>query len=367
MTWLTTRPAEGCVADQRFARRGPTVRMGVAGGIVFQEARQLGVKFGPTGQAPTGQKAALQDTKEACGLLEPGAVCGGAMPHVPVCWLTQKRPAFSLPWQLRGLTGHLAPPGHEAADLQAPGGVEIVHEPIVALHPRYALGDVLEMGDTVRTLPGGPDGPSALPGGHDQRVDQYAGAVAYVCIRASFTFAGLGRCGRGGALKDLHARLCIAAEHQAALVIRLQGLDVELAQVVGFRRARLVVALEPIRTFVRRQIDRVEEAPNGRAADGLGLPVAQQGGHDLIERPPCDRAPLLLRHLAGDSDDRHAGARGHGARSPRAGGILEARKAEGGIPSSPRTHGAIGAVEVTTDLYVSGGIRLRRSQDNPSA
>src|SRR6478672_3262020 len=129
------------------------------------------------------------------------------------------------------------------------------------------------MGDKVRTLPGGPDSPSDLPGGHDQRVDQYAGAVAYVFILASFTFAGLGRFGRGGALKDLHARFFIATDHQAALWIRLPGLDVELAKVVGFRRERLVVAIEPILTFVRLQIDLLEDAPNGRAAAGLGLPV----------------------------------------------------------------------------------------------
>ena len=64
MTLLATRPAEWCVADQRLARIGPTVRMGIAGVIVFQEALQLGVKFGRTAKAPTGQKAALQDTKE---------------------------------------------------------------------------------------------------------------------------------------------------------------------------------------------------------------------------------------------------------------------------------------------------------------
>jgi hypothetical protein len=289
------------------------------------------------------------------------------MTHVPVRRITQKRPAFCLPWPLLGLQGHRAPPGPEAADLQAPGGVEMVQDPIGALHPREALVDVREMGDKVRTLPGGPDGPSELPGGPDHRVEQDAGAVASVCIRASFTFAGLGRCGWGGARKDLQARLCIAAEPPSALLSRLQGLDVALAKVVGFRRARLVVALEPIRTLVRLQSDLVEDGPHGRAADGLGLPVAQQGCHDRIERPPCDRVPLLLRQRAGDSADRHAGARGNGARSPRAGSILAVRKAACVLPSSPLTHGAIGAVEVPTDLYSSGGIRSRRSQDHPSA
>ena len=58
------------------------------------------------------------------------------MKHMPVRRITQKRPALCLPGQLPGLKGHLAPPGHQAADLQAPVGVEIVHDPIVALHPR---------------------------------------------------------------------------------------------------------------------------------------------------------------------------------------------------------------------------------------
>ena len=136
MILLATRPAEWRVADQRFARIGPTVRMGVAGVIVFQEALPSGVKFGPTGKAPTGQKATLQDAKEAFCLLEPGAVFGGEMTHVPVRRSTQKRPALCLPGQLRGLKGPLAPPGHQAAALQAPVGVEIGHDPIVALHPR---------------------------------------------------------------------------------------------------------------------------------------------------------------------------------------------------------------------------------------
>ena len=281
MTLLATRPAAWRVADQRFARRGPTVRMGVAGVIVCQAARQLGVKFGPPGTAPTGQKATLQDAKEAVCLIEPGAVFGGEMKHVLVRRITQKRPAFCRPGPLLGLKGHLAPPGHEAADLQTPVGVEIVHEPIVALHPRYALGDVLERGHKVRTLPGGPDGPSDLPGGHDQRVDQHAGAVANGLILASFTFARLGRFGRGGALEHLHARFFIATDHQAALLISPQRLDVELAHGVGFRRERLVVASEPIRTRVRLQIDLLEDAPHGRAADGIGLHVAQQGRPDL--------------------------------------------------------------------------------------
>src|SRR4029453_9157514 len=110
------------------------------------------------------------------------------------------------------------------------------------------------MGDEVKDLPGGPDGPSDLSGGHDQRVDQHAGTVAYVLMLAAFTFAGLGRFGGGGVLEHLHASFFIAADHQAALLIRPERLDVELANGVGFRRERLVVAIEPIRTLVRLQI-----------------------------------------------------------------------------------------------------------------
>jgi hypothetical protein len=76
VTWLATRPAAWRVADQQFARIGPTVRMGVTDVIVFQEARLLGVKFRPTGKAPTGQKAARPEAKAAVRLLEPGAVFG---------------------------------------------------------------------------------------------------------------------------------------------------------------------------------------------------------------------------------------------------------------------------------------------------
>ena len=117
------------------------------------------------------------------------------------------------------------------------------------------MGDRLERGDEVRALPGGPEGPSDLPGGPDQRVDQHAGAVANVLRLASFTFAGLGRFGRGGALEHWHASFFIATDHHAALLISPQRLDVELADGVGCRRERLGVALEPLLTLVRLQLD----------------------------------------------------------------------------------------------------------------
>jgi hypothetical protein len=367
VTWLATRPAAWRGADQRFARRGPTVRLGVTGVRVCQEARPLGGKCRPPGKAPTGQKAARQDAKEAFRLLEPGAVFGGEMPHGPVRRIPQQRSALCLPGQRLGLTGPLAPPGPQAADFQAPGGVERVHEPIGALPPREALGDVLERGAEGRALPGGPDGPSDRPGGHGQRVDPHAGPVADVRRHASCTVAGRGRCGWGGALAPVPASVFSAAAPHAALVIRPQRVAVELAPVVGLRRAWLVVALEPIRPLVRLQIDRLEDAPHGRAAEAIGSHGVQHGRHALLSRPTCDRAPLVVRHLAGHGAERHAGARGNGARSPRAGGIVPARQAERVVPPSPRAHGVVGAGEVTADLSGIGGVHIRRPQANPSA
>jgi len=49
-------------------------------------------------------------------------------------------------------TGHVAPLGHQPADREAPVGLEIIHDPVVALHSRELLEDMGPMRGEV--LPG---------------------------------------------------------------------------------------------------------------------------------------------------------------------------------------------------------------------
>src|SRR2546426_316687 len=118
------------------------------------------------------------------------------------------------------------------------------------------------MGHEIRGFAGTPNGPSNLASGYGQGVDQHPRAVADVLMFASLTPPRLGRFGRYFAFEDLHARFFIAADHQTALLIEGQRLGVQLTDGVGFGSKVLVVAMKPIRTFVRLKIDVVQDPPD---------------------------------------------------------------------------------------------------------
>ena len=113
--------------------------MGVTGIVIFQKALQAAFKVLGAAKTATGQKATVQDAKEQLGLIEPRAMFRGEMKDMTVAGIAQKGPALHSFFELVGLKGHLAPPGHQAADVQAPVGVQVVHHPVVALHTRQAV------------------------------------------------------------------------------------------------------------------------------------------------------------------------------------------------------------------------------------
>ena len=118
------------------------------------------------------------------------------------------------------------------------------------------------MGHEVSGLPGGPNGPGKLAGGHGQSIDQHPRAVADVLMLASLASARLGGFGRGFALEHLHTSFFIAADHQAPLLIGLQRLGVQIADVVGLGLKVFIVAIEPILTLVRLEIDVLQDPPD---------------------------------------------------------------------------------------------------------
>src|SRR5437870_13576255 len=108
--------------------------MSVTDIIIFQKALQSAVKVLGTGKTPTGQKATVQDTKKQLSLVEPRAVFGRAMKDMAVAWITQEGTALHTCFELLRFKGYLAPPSHQAADVQTPVGVQVVHDPIITLH-----------------------------------------------------------------------------------------------------------------------------------------------------------------------------------------------------------------------------------------
>jgi hypothetical protein len=109
--------------------------MGMTGVIIVQKWLEAEVKCLHAVKAATGQKAALQHAKEQLGLIELRTVLGRKMKHVAMTGITQKRPALDTRAQLVGFTRDVAPARHETTDLQTPVGVQVVHDPVITLHP----------------------------------------------------------------------------------------------------------------------------------------------------------------------------------------------------------------------------------------
>ena len=67
----------------------------------------------------------------------------------------------------------------------------------------------------------------------------------------------------------------------------------------------------------------------------------EQGGDDLIERPPSDRAILVLRQGAGYGDDVDTRGGANGSGTPWTNGILQPRSAPVEVTPSPRACRAV--------------------------
>src|SRR5215831_9396708 len=183
--------------------------MSVTAIIVFQKALQSAVKVLGARKTSTGQKATVQNTKKQLSLVEPRAVFGREMKDMAVAWITQEDAALHTFFELLRFKGHLAPPSHQAADVQTPVGVKVVQDPIIPFHAWQMLRSPLEMRDEIGGLPGGPDGPSDVARRHRQGVDEHPCAMADVLVFTPFAPARLGRFGGCFPLEHLHAGLFI--------------------------------------------------------------------------------------------------------------------------------------------------------------
>ena len=101
---------------------------------------------GATLKKPTGQ-----DAQPPRNLVEPGAMFGCKVEHVLMARIAQAGPPLYTSAQVVGHQGHLAPLGDEAADSEAPVGVEIIHHPVVTMHVWQLLDDMSQMGGEIDT------------------------------------------------------------------------------------------------------------------------------------------------------------------------------------------------------------------------
>src|SRR2546427_13259721 len=135
------------------------------------------------------------------------------MKDMTMAWITQKHAALGPRFPLLRIKRHLAPPCHEAADVQTPMGFQIVHDPVLMRQWWQALIHMLEMRDKVRRLPRGPQGPGHVARGHGQRVDQHPGATAAGRVFTSLSLARWPPCGARCRLQPSPPAFSIGGEY----------------------------------------------------------------------------------------------------------------------------------------------------------
>jgi hypothetical protein len=86
-----------------------------------------------------------------------------------MAWVAQQCPALPTSTQVLGHKRHLAPLGHHSADVETPGGVEVLDPPVVTCHLGSLLDDMRQMSGKIAPGTGLPQMPYDLTRGYHKR------------------------------------------------------------------------------------------------------------------------------------------------------------------------------------------------------
>ena len=223
---------------------------------------------------------------------------GGKVEHMLMARIAQEGPPLHTSAQVVDNTGHLAPLGDQAADIEAPVSVEIIHHPVVTMHVWQLLDDMGQMGGKIGTGAGLAQIPHDLTCRDHKRGEQRPGPMTDILVLAFFRFARGERLRGVFALKNLHTGLFIGADDQAALGKETQRVEVQGTNVVGFALKVYIVAVKPIDAAMGFEVRLIENAPDARTTHGPGVTL-QQGGDEVVETPACGWAVVRGRFTGG--------------------------------------------------------------------
>jgi len=264
---------------------------------------QTGFKVVGRTEVPTFEKTTRQDAQPQRDLIEPRAVFGRTVKHRLMRRIAEEGPPLDPPAKHLGGVGDSAPLRHEAADIEAPGRLEMIHHPIVAVHGGQLPHDVGQMGGTILAGARGPEMPHQLPWGHHERGNQAPHAMAAVLLRTFFWLPRLRGLRGILPLQHLHAGLFIRAEHQATFLVEAQGVDIKLTNVPRLGCKRGGVAIEPIHTAMRLEVRFLQNPPEARATHEPAPMVLTQDGQHVIEAPACGPAVVSCGLSGGHRQD----------------------------------------------------------------
>jgi hypothetical protein len=243
--------------------------------VVLQPFRQSFLEVSRTAEIAPLQETPAQDAEEQFYLVQPRAVNRREVEHVSVTGIAQESAALPARFQGLGMEWQPATLRYPAANIEAPMRVQIVYDPIKPFVRGEMLSDMIEVLDPIHARTGETQIPDDLSRGDAERRKQGTRAVADVLELTLFEVTGLG--GPSGilALQDLHSRLLITGENEAAFVVGTRRGEVELADVLGLGIKLRIVAVEPVDTAMRFQISLGQDAADGAAAHVAMVGVAE--------------------------------------------------------------------------------------------
>jgi hypothetical protein len=190
-----------------------------------------------TGKIASLEEASAQDAQEQFHLIEPRAVDWRKVKHMLVTGVTQERSTLLAGLQCPGGEGNSTSLGNPPADLQAPMRVEIIHDPVEAIHEWELCGDVLQVPDPIDAGACRTQIPNDVTGGDTEGGQQGTGTVADVLELTLLDGAGPGQPRGILPLEDLDPGLLVAGQDQAALLVEARGIETTFELKAGVFRS----------------------------------------------------------------------------------------------------------------------------------
>src|SRR5208337_3356316 len=127
--------------------------------------------------------------------------------------------------------------------------------------------------------------------------------ISDIVLLTSRGLARLSRLRGMGTAQGLHPRLFITANHQSTLFVHHGCLDVQLTYGLSLGVEVRVVAVQPVNAPMRFQVGLVKGPPNRGPTHGRGMSsLVDQGGSQVIQRPPSGETVLLFGRTTGQGD-----------------------------------------------------------------
>ena len=143
-----------------------------------------------------------------------------------MAWIAEEGPALPPMAQVLGHTGPLAPVRDQTAHRKAPGGIEIIHHPIVAVQVWQLLDDVGQRGGAIGTGAGLAQIPHDVPCWYHKRSERRPHPMPEVFLLALGWFPRGNGLGGICALETLHAGCFIGAHAHPPLLQEAEGMQV---------------------------------------------------------------------------------------------------------------------------------------------